>query len=76
MKQTTLRTWLEETGMDEGARLFKVDISTVRNWRAGRAVPRPPELAKIVKLSRGAVSYEEVIETFLRTQKLKKAKKN
>lgn len=64
----TLKDWLDEIGHVDAARIFKVDISTVRSWRVGRTKPRALELKRLVKYSKGAVTYEQVNEDYLRAQ--------
>lgn len=45
------------------AEALGVNLSTVRHWHNGRNFPRPVEMAKIRRLSKGAVSFDELIDS-------------
>ncbi len=62
----TLRTWIEETGPKVIAQKLKVDPSTVSAWRNGQAFPRPKRLVQLHQLSKGKVTYEAMIQHFLK----------
>ncbi len=65
----TLRQWIINTGPKEVAKLCNVDPSTVSAWKVGKAFPRPKKLLTIHKISKGRVSYKELVEGFVRQGK-------
>jgi len=67
----TLQAWIKETGPKNVAHLLKVDSSTVHFWKAGKTLPRPAIMVRIHQLSRGKVSYEQMVETVARRQNKK-----
>lgn len=71
VKAVSLKDWINEVSVLEVARLLKVEDATVRHWRRGHALPRADHMQKINRLSRGTVSYEEMIETHLKKQSRK-----
>ena len=64
----TLRDWIIETGPKKAAKLLKVEPATISYWKTGRQLPRPKYMVKINQLSKGKVSYKEMIETAARKQ--------
>ncbi len=64
-----LKDWIIETGPKKAARLLGVEPQTVSQWRVGKALPRPENLVAIFKLSKGKVTYKEMIERFARARK-------
>ncbi len=67
----TLQAWIKETGVLKVRKELDVDPATVNYWKMGRSLPRPKYLVKINKLSKGRVTYAEMIETYV-----KKARNN
>jgi DNA-binding transcriptional regulator YdaS (Cro superfamily) len=62
-KSSSLRRWIVRMGGRASvASILGVDRSTVRHWDNGRNFPRPEEMAKIRHLSKGAVSFDELID--------------
>ena len=51
MKQHPLRNWREvnDFTQDKAARKLGVTVSCWRNWEAGRSIPQPSHMRKIVK---------------------------
>jgi transcriptional regulator with XRE-family HTH domain len=60
-----LSTWIQDTGPKEIAKKIGVDPSTVSNWRQGKAFPRPRRLMQIFALSKGKVTYAEMVHHFV-----------
>ncbi len=67
----TLRAWIEKKGPKEVAKLLKVDPATVSLWRAHRSLPRPRFMVAINRLSRGKVSYQQMVLSVVRASALK-----
>lgn len=72
VKKRTLREFFDEIGHPQCAILFKVDISSIRNWRRGYCLPHVGAMERIVKLSKGAVTYEEMVTACLEFKKKSK----
>lgn len=68
-KGISLKNWIEEVGPKQVAKIFKVTPAAVRHWRCGVALPQTDKMQKIRDLSKGRVSYEEMIDTFHPTKK-------
>ena len=60
----TLTNWIINTGPKKVAKLLNVDPSTVSIWRSRGALPRPAQMVRIYKLTKGRVSYQEMVEGF------------
>lgn len=60
-----LNKWIEKTGPKKVAKLLRVDPASVSNWKLGRSCPRPKKLHKIHVLSKGQVSYKEMVLHFV-----------
>ena len=71
-KRTVFKEWIEEQGVEELTRKLNVEKNTINYWRAGFSIPRPWQMQKIVKLSRGAVSYQDIIEGHLNSESWRK----
>lgn len=65
-KPLTLKLWINNTTVKKVAKLCGTGESTVRHWRRGYCLPRYEQMATIVKASRGALTYDEMITTFLK----------
>lgn len=68
-KSLTLKEWIYQVGTKEAAKLLRVDPSAVRHWARGHCLPRDEQKRLIRKYSKGAVTYEEIIERTLKTSK-------
>lgn len=69
VKTMTLKEWINERGTEKVAQLLNVNQSTVRHWRLGNNIPRPEQMKEIKRLSKGQVTYDEMIETHLKSGK-------
>lgn len=58
----TLKVWIIKTGPKKVAKMLNVDPSTVSSWKTNGTLPRPKVMVKINKLTKGRVSYREMIE--------------
>lgn len=72
----TLSNWIIREGPKNIAKKLRVDPSTVCLWKKGRAFPRAKTLVKIHRMSRGKVTYAEIIEHYAGRKQSKKEKKN
>jgi hypothetical protein len=61
-RQKSLKAWIDEVGVNRIAQAFCLERSTVRKWREGTQIPKALHMALIVKVSRGAVTYDAMIE--------------
>lgn len=68
-----LTTWIEKNGGNgpTGA-LLGIARNNVYAWGAGVALPRPAMMKRIVELTRGKVSYAEMVEEFVHRKLIKK----
>lgn len=64
-ESTAFKNWINDQGVVNLTKVLGVQEATVRYWRRGESVPRPHQMKKIVQLSRGAVTYENIIEEHL-----------
>ena len=62
----TLCDWIVKTGPKEVAKLLNVDPSTVSLWRKGANIPHVKTMVKIVKTTKGKVTYRDIIEPFVK----------
>jgi hypothetical protein len=74
-KQLTLSDWITEVSAYEVARLLKIDEVSVYQWRQRHCLPRPAMMMKIKTLSKGRVTYEGMIEPFIKNPR-KSTRKN
>lgn len=73
-----LSTWIDNKGGTAATgTLLGVARNCVYAWREGVALPRPPMMMKIVKVTHGQVSFKEMIEEHveLKAARSKKATK-
>lgn len=61
-KKISFEEWINKEGVEELARIFRVDPATIRHWRAGRCFPRVEQMKRIKHLTKGAVDYEQIID--------------
>lgn len=64
-----LRDWIIKTGPTKVAKLLKVRPQTVSQWRLTDALPKPTTMVKIYKLTKGRVSYKNMVEHFANSNK-------
>lgn len=65
----TLKEFINETGTGSMARVLKISMSRVSNWKAMKCLPDDRLKMKIVKFSNGKVTYAEIIEPFFKGRK-------
>lgn len=51
------------------ARALGVDSTTVCAWQQGRSCPRPEKMKRIKSLSQGDITYDNIIDYYLRNRK-------
>lgn len=59
----TFQEWLDFYGAERLAKTLKVSPRVVNHWRLGDGWPRIRIILEIVKLSRGKLTVESVIES-------------
>lgn len=62
----TLHHWINFKTVKVVANMLEVEEATVRYWRSYHALPRPLQMRAIKRASRGLVTYEIMIDTFLK----------
>lgn len=67
----TLDEFIKESGIKQLAKKLDVVESSVRHWRRGYCLPEHRIMYTILKMSKGALTYEGVVETFVKQQKKK-----
>lgn len=65
-----LTAYIEAIGTRRLAREIEVDASQVNRWKHLREVPNVKHSRKIVRHSKGKVSYPEIFEPFFKNQKI------
>lgn len=61
-KSKTLSQWILDKGDAKVAEMAGVSEAAARSWRLGYRVPRPDMAARLIKLSRGALSWDTLYE--------------
>lgn len=61
-KPILFEDWIEDIGPQKLAKKLHLDPMTINHWRAGRSDPRVVHMRKIKKISRGLISYEQMID--------------
>lgn len=59
---TSFKAWIDSLGFQAVADLLGVCPNTVRYWRHGKSLPKTSQMKTIRKLTKGAVSYEHIID--------------
>lgn len=54
--------WVDATGVEKIAEKLRVSTNTVRNWRQGVCDPRVEQMRQIRRWTKGAVTYESIID--------------
>ncbi len=67
-KLLSLKDWINSIGVPRVAKLLKVEESTVRHWRIGRCLPRAEQMFAIKKLSKGSVTYDQMIDNHVNSK--------
>lgn len=65
-KHLTLRRWIDKTGAAHVSKLLGIMVPSVYQWRSYHCLPNAYIMKKIIKVSNGAVSYESIIEPYLK----------
>lgn len=69
-RKITLLDFIVEIGPNKLARKLKINESTVRQWRRGYCLPRAEYMLKINRLTKGRLTYAEMIETHFKNRKI------
>jgi len=64
----TLVQWVKHYGALRVSKLLGVHLSTVSAWTHYRSIPRPEVMKKIIHKTDGIVSYESIIEDYLKNK--------
>ena len=64
----SLKDWIEREGASKIAEKLGVEVSTVRHWRTGHCLPSDKQKRAIKKESKGAVSYDSIIDPHFEAQ--------
>lgn len=68
-----LSTWIDKNGGNAATgKILNVGRNRVYSWRAGVALPNPQMMYRIVKTTRGRVSYAEIIGEWVKPRPAKK----
>lgn len=59
--------WIDDLTINRVAGLLRLRPLTVWHWRARRGYPKVEHMQRIKKLTKGAVSYDMIIDRKLRT---------
>ena len=71
----TLKDFIDQVGQNEIAKELDVTQQAVSMWRNRGRIPMVKKIYHIVKMSKGLVSYAEVIEPYMKNQYKKQNKK-
>jgi DNA-binding transcriptional regulator YdaS (Cro superfamily) len=58
--------WIDENGLHGVAKLLKCHYNTVYYWRTGRWHPRPEQMREIKRLTKGKITYEDILDRQMR----------
>lgn len=61
-KPITFKEWIQVEGPKNLSEKLDVQVTTVRHWRTGHCLPRVDQMMQIKKLTKGKISYEQIIE--------------
>jgi hypothetical protein len=61
--RSDLTIWINEIGVVQVAKILKIKRATVYYWLAGKSLPTDYHKMKIVEITNGKVSYEDMIES-------------
>jgi transcriptional regulator with XRE-family HTH domain len=68
--------WVNEYGKEELAKELGIDRSTLDHWIARRHEPRTPQIQRLKKMSRGKLTYEDIIDRatpeFIQSRRVRK----
>lgn len=61
-KVSAFQIWIDEYGIKNLADKLEINANTVRYWRRGLHVPEAPFMREIKRLSKGKLSYDQIID--------------
>lgn len=62
MLSLSLREWVEKVGgLDKAGKLLGVHPETIKGWYYQKSTPLPLVMREIVRISRGAVTFDQII---------------
>lgn len=71
-----LSQWIaKEGGTGKVAKKLNVPSNCVYAWKVGNAIPRPDVMQRIVRTSRGKVSYDSMVAQYVANRKRNAAKR-
>ncbi len=70
----TLKEWITRTGAVEVARLMRCERASVYHWARGLCLPRSQQMHRIKTLTKGAVTYDSMIDGFVAKSKKRSRK--
>lgn len=62
VRKITFEKWIDLYGINTLASRLGVTVQTVYYWKLGHCDPRACYMRRIRKLSRGAITYEQMID--------------
>lgn len=68
-KKISFNKWIDEQGIGHLARTLDVSKPAVHHWKMGSAAPRPHHMKHILKLSKGVITYDAMINHYLTNNK-------
>lgn len=69
-KRITFEEWIDREGVDQIAKRLGINRFSVLHWRAKRCDPRVDHMRRIKRLTRGEISYEQMIDRATPTNSL------
>ena len=63
--QTKFTKWINKKGTVALAKQLKTTDSVIRVWRTGRSIPKARTMKEIITLTRGKISYKDIVEHYL-----------
>lgn len=68
----TLQEYIDGRGAHQVAKILRVQPSTVSHWYNFKTVPRPEQMKKMITDSSGFLTYDGIIEPYLKNKKKRK----
>lgn len=62
--KNSFRVWIEAHTAPRIAKVLKLNASTVYYWMSGARAPSPKLMQKLVKMGKGAFSYNDIINLY------------
>ena len=60
-KKSVFLLWIDEVGASKLAQKLGIHPSCVTHWKQGKHRPRVHHMKEIVRLSKGALTYEDIM---------------